>query len=383
MPGTAFGAMGLPGDSGCMLLALVSRAFTSSEGRVVRPLPEPLPVEAPKLKYYGALMPPEALEWVGGWWCSQTPHWAGSGYKQTWRENTCRPDVVLATVGNFQHYADTVLYLPVTTRMSNCFEVRAGVVTDGIESMQVFDTNSVLGLMKSKYSVQWSLAPGTRIGVYRLVRVRTNWRDSLRMTARGVINKVIPVSWKVGDEPAECHASGDPDVSTELRTKAKWLAVARTEKSALKTALLSRGQQDSAKDWAKAGDADDFKRYIDSLASTFPDISEVKGGYKWGDCYSCGKQFPGKFEGRICSNCHERNATQAGELVAEGVKICGLAVPIRYPGVVNTKTRHPPLKKGTDTFATEANFRLSPSGRRSLSRRHQSGGVAPAWLVLP
>lgn len=63
-----------------------------------------------------------------------------------------------------------------------------------------------------------------------------------------------------------------------------------------------------------------------------------------------------KMKGRVCKECTAHNSP-LGRLVAEGLPVASVANPIVYPGVVNTESRHPPLKVGTQTFASPKNFR--------------------------
>lgn len=73
--------------------------------------------------------------------------------------------------------------------------------------------------------------------------------------------------------------------------------------------------------------------------------------FPWGYCYSCGKSLPGRFPGRLCG-CSQ---TPAALVAAAGLHVTPLG-GIVYPGVVQTMTRHPPLKQ-KKTLATSQCFR--------------------------
>jgi hypothetical protein len=337
--------------------------------------PKGNPVEQapPKvLRYYGALAPRHAgIEWVGGWWVSSAPHWADAGVKQTWRENTCRPHLALATLENLACYADSVLYYPVYTS-DLAFTITQGVLTDGHEKVHYFTERDALKVSKTTFKARLRMAPGTETPVYQLTKVKTSFGDSLRFGVRKAVSKVVPVSWPVGRGEATMVKLGEPVVDKTTRMQAEYLNVAGRQTDATRTAIVAKARQNAAKDWVKADRAEEVERFTNILTSTMLPATEIRGGYPYGDCFSCGRDFPGKFKQRLCKTCRSSNFTEVGQMIAEGDIVCSTRCPIRYPGIVNTKTRHPPLKPNTGTFASPANFRFSPSvhgelppGRRS------------------
>lgn len=69
--------------------------------------------------------------------------------------------------------------------------------------------------------------------------------------------------------------------------------------------------------------------------------------------------------------------------IREGSHVCSWVVQVRYPGVVNLPTRHPPLKEGTETWATnEVTVRGAASNLQEVLRWKPLLGKGPRLIGI-
>lgn len=325
-------------------------------------------------RYYGELPPPTAdYNWVGGWWSSVAP----KAINLSLFTNVRKPDVCFASLDNARWYADKVSYVFVEAR-SPAWELRDRLITDGVEQLQTFKPGDVLDIGKLQYL---AVATVTKYGEEQI---------SLRL-ARG---KFLDRAWKkltgftdpyLGSaRTARALQMGAPELPVVAKTKANWQGVTLTAKEPLPIAMLSLMRQNCAAanyDEEECPAPRDAERFVRSLAKSFATPVGVGGRYAWGYCYSCGASLPGTFKQRLCkSSCAKRVNTSLGNMVAEGLQVCNPVAPIVYPGVVWTKSRHPPLKDGSKTLATEQCFRLSPVALRLHSASPPSSASGRAWV---
>jgi len=98
----------------------------------------------------------------------------------------------------------------------------------------------------------------------------------------------------------------------------------------------------------------EFPAHAVSSTMYFTDKTLVAGRMRPCVCFSCGGSSSSRMPGRLCVACHStREGDPLVKAIREGKHVCSWAVPVRYPGVVNTVSRHPPLKTGTETWATK------------------------------
>lgn len=297
--------------------------------------------------YTGIQAPPYVLNarWLGGWFPSQCPK---EPERMMAAVNGCVPlvkvDMASATVDQFQRHGTSVLYVPV--RLEGGLQLAGRrVVTDGLSSVQFFTRGDVLTCSDRSYVVHEE--PG---GLLRVVATSLKARLFGWLYWRAFRDGAVNVA------PAE-------QLQAKSRTKALWQAVCLENRDATETAILTRMRADAAENEYKSTDAESSADLVRVLVSRYRSVGDVSGAFSWGNCYSCGGPLkPGQNKQRIC--CPGVNS-QLAVLVADGCKVTSHAAPIRYPGVVWTKARHPPLKPGVETVATEANFRTP---RRSSRR---------------
>jgi hypothetical protein len=300
----------------------------------------------------GIHSPPGCLNWRRGWWPSTgTQHVSMLGLLPK-----LRPAVASATQPYAKAYLDSVLYLPVEIR-EPLFEARRRIVSDGQYSSHYFLAGDVVRAGDSTYRAepvkQWGL------DLLRLVRNKTTFSDCFSKAVRDLIPFVSSCP------SVELATAGPLKLSDEGKSAAKWMMQVNTTAKPIAIASISQFRnRAAAKNYsAEADQPDEAGAWVEYMTGLYPEAKGVGGPYKWGYCFSCGKQLPGTFKHRLCKECNKGKNSDLGRIVAEGLHVTSASNPIVYPGVVNTVSRHPQLKP-TSSFATPQNFRLAPSASR-------------------
>lgn len=355
--------------------------------------------ENPPFARYEGWWPPPAemgLEWVGGWVAGNAP--AEATTPSTWRSVA---DVVCASLAYASIYGDHVEYLPMPIDLTGLHKV--GLRSFCSAGAEVRDSHFVAGDTVRIGDVRYAVLPSRkRAGLLRLARLKEE--SPVTTLFRGLgrsVGQCIPlIPWgKVGCRAVDLAMSRSdcsvepgvvPDnLTPEWRQKLEWIIVrgaAPVEAQAAISALMTFAR---AKDW---GDG----RL--SAFETAPAVSRVLkatagvqyghcGGtalgrktgtyFAWGDCYSCGKVLPGKrLPGRMCKHCEP---TVSSRYCSEGWRVTRHGEVV-YPGVVQTDSRHPPLKRSKETTATPLCFREPPSGARSCRSSRLTPAVGRGWV---
>jgi len=296
--------------------------------------------------YWGIQPPPMGLrvEWAGGWFTSQL---ASDGEAPSAARlitqairGTClnrlmsRPTYVSATVPNFQRWGSRATYVPV--RLEGGLQTAGRrSVTDGCESVEFFTAGDGLRCLDARWSVR-------RDG------------DFLRVVCANVAAKACMRLWSVQVAPTAA------ELPAEQARKAGWLNVIAKEKEPVVTSVLSRFKADEAKeDYPGRVHPDDAVAVARAIVDRGR-YQQVGAPFLWGYCYSCGcsiKDAKGQLKHRLCRQCERGGNTELGQLVQAGRKVTSVANPHVYAGVVNTLSRHPRLKPGVQSVASERNFR--------------------------
>lgn len=325
--------------------------------------------------YFGCVAPPASFDWIGGWWPTTIVdhHVVPVGFAaRRARDFLRRPDVILATVENVEkfgasrRYVDlSRLHIPGQLRCIDTFRL-----TDGVRTCELFQHGTTFATSRGEYRAVEVLEEE---GYYlRLQLVSRSFGELLR-----VCNIFGSVAVQASSTPR--LNSGESRLAL---AKAQWTIVQDAAADPLTVSILAQ-----ARTIAAAGEYND-----DAYITARGLLSEIAGSrgmrfvggkpFEWGYCFSCGLDLPGRFPGRLCKRCCEGTNTKVGRLVADGLEVCTLTTPIVYTGVVNTTSRHPPLKLGVRTRATEAVFRVAPSIQQSLALLFPFPGVARAWEGL-
>lgn len=317
------------------------------------------------LTYAGIYPPPPGVKWIHGWWASTCPHdqWESICSMTTMVKSLLpdqKPDIASATSKMVKKYMTSVFYLPAKVSLPLTI-VRNQTITDQVESDEFFTVDSVIIVGKTKYRfhpvTQWGLE------LYRLTATSRHFKDYLSACVR-TLNPFVDAA-----ETISVEQIGVPKLSDKSVQQSKWIMEVHSSDDTLKTAVLQRLRQDAAAHQYGEGaeDVDAAARWVTTMRKQYPGMESVSGRYGWGYCYSCGSELPGTFKQRLCKKCFKGQNTQLGDLVAKGYMVANSASPVVYPGVVNTKSQHPALKP-EETFATERNFRLSPSVQSLLCK---------------
>lgn len=298
------------------------------------------------MSYRGIQPPPKfilnELEWRGGWFPSQCPPRPGLFLQFVWNK-TRSVDFASATLDNFELFGTSPRYVEVRFEGGLHLAGRR-TVTDGVASMEFFTAGDTIHAHGCTWSVQ---------------RDVSGWLRVVPTTAAAGVRTWVPLAALRSGARVQAAMAA---VEDEVRRKALWQVVCLTNDNPTETAILNRMRGDAAQNEYEGADAESCADLARVLASRYRSAGNVSGPFAWGHCYSCGGALTkGKMRQRIC--CPGQNSDLA-KMVAEGCKITSHSAPVRYPGVVWTKSRHPPLKSGVQTVATLRNFRTPRRGSR-------------------
>jgi len=88
----------------------------------------------------------------------------------------------------------------------------------------------------------------------------------------------------------------------------------------------------------------------------------------WGWCFSCGGSSSARMPQRMCTACHSsRCGNPIVRNAAAGHPVASPTNPLVYEGVINTPSRHPPLKKGVETVATRKTVKVRGMSTHDLA----------------
>lgn len=275
------------------------------------------------------------LHWRSGWW--SLPDGRGFGCTDWASALVSPPALACATMDCVRSWGTRTVYIPPKAWPGYCF-LREGVFTDGRNKCQSFAAGSLIKL-------RWNLYEACPVTVEYCGRSTTGLE--LRKVSSGSLRSALPSGYLSGSASL---------VSFQPRTTLggkehvlmKWHGAAKSEKSILASGMINiiRSQQ---LDKLKPADPDQIVPAIQELAKCYEEPLDVSGPYLWGYCYAgCGRERPGKFKGRVCPECSKQNST-LGSWYANGSEIANSLNPVRYPGVVHTLKRHPPLKASAAT----------------------------------
>jgi len=309
-------------------------------------------------KYAGLYPPFKGAHWLFGW---DPKYGKEASLSSSLLGMVYRPDICSATERMVSKFGATVLYYgPPEVRFRKYFPT-----TEGKERcFAVGDCVRVNNVTYTAVEVhKWGQS------LIRLVRTEAGllallFPDTPCASGISLFNGEKPV--KIFTPPVAINAA--------MATQAQWTMEVLTTKDPVNLAVMNRMRQvvGGLEDPSSAPSADVAADYVRDLRRYYPDIVDVTGPFEWGYCYSCGAKPKGKLAGRVCKECLSKNS-DLGRMVEGGYHICSPAAPIRYPGVVCTRTRHPRLKSGVQTCATAGNFPVAPTeSRQSCLPNHQA-----------
>lgn len=320
------------------------------------------PTSGVKGDYRGVYPPPPGYLWLSGWWASTFQ--GRPPAKDAILKSVAIPELCSATLGLAAQYRDRCHYLPVPrVRPHFDWKLSQSTITDGIEVEQWFGEGDVVVIDGSHYSVKSSNLDG--LETLELHYAKGDLVDDLVWSAFGGIKA------RFGGVPeARVLRCKPPVLEPKDMECAKWTLAVHTQSNPTGVAMLNRMKQTEAENkFDGKVQAEDATRWVNALLRSHPSAQGVAGRYAWGYCFSCGKSEPGKYKQKLCKECQAGKNSQLADMVAEGHSVCSRAVPIVYPGVVNTVSRHPGLKLNTETIASGSNFRSAPSRLRNCSRK--------------
>lgn len=262
-----------------------------------------------------------------------------------------RPDVCCATQKSIQTFGTAMIFMaPKPSDLAQLLKIDRRTYTDGLQKVVVFKAGDRVSAFGRVYIVHRIEGHELGDGLLKLVMAQCE----LRKVVKDCFDRFC--SFLPGLKRAEPTIIPplQKDVDEAMVRRSKWTVAALTQTDAVRTALINRERLEAAKNGYERNP--DFELMtIAQISKEYPKAIPCCGRFLWGYCYSCGCELPSKkkFPSRLCPGCLSSNST-LGKLVMEGDKVCSASVPVRYPGVVWTPSRHPGLKPNVATIASDS-----------------------------
>lgn len=313
-----------------------------------------------KWEYWGEL-PPRAV--VGheivhksGWLAQFTPpspeaSFGGALRCSLYDAGIIRPDVCCATQGSVQAFGTAMIFMESRPAdLAHLLRIDRRTYTDGIRKVVVFkvgDRVTVSGRTYIAHRIEDHELGG---GLVRLTLAHSN----LQSVAKDLFDRFCSILPGLARAEPTIIPPLPKDVDEAMVRRSKWTVAALTQTDAVRTALINRERLEAAKNGYERNPDTELVT-IAQISKQYPKAQACCGRFLWGYCYSCGCELPSKkkFQSRLCSGCLSSNSA-LGKLVLEGDKVCSVSVPVRYPGVVWTTSRHPGLKPNVATTANDS-----------------------------
>jgi hypothetical protein len=314
-----------------------------------------LPTEKAKPAYEGPYPPPDGFEWVGengnSSWLRLAPRCVAATTEYAARWAYVRPDMVY--------------YAPPPLSDAEPFGFRRlgrRGLTDGLDRFTYFMAGDRVTVDGDDYT---AVKCHERQSFLRLIPADASGplRTLGRLLARAGDAMTLGILAQARDPP---NCTVVPPIEGPLdRTMQMRIAydLVRQDADPRDAALVQRGYQ-AAQECGWGADAPSAYQVAALVKSLREHCPPGRWGYSggkpfdWGYCYSCGSnQRRPRLPGRLCREC--RNATPAARAAAIGMHVTSVGKHV-YPGVVETLSQHPPLKRGKETLATSQCFQVAP-----------------------
>lgn len=276
-----------------------------------------------------------------------------------------RPGYCHATLRNASVHGDSVRYIAVEPY--GCLvEVSRErcTFTDGVQVHACFREGDILEGDEEQYQVIPEEFNGLK--TLRLIRISAGVVRACSSMVRSLFGPFVPLS----PVPLRRICRGTRDMGEEQEERTRWHYAIHMESDAIVASNAKR-----VRDFCLEAETAEYDRQRpEALMNRMRDIREgfgpevmIGGIFGWGYCFTCGRMLQSeRMPGRLCDGCRYLSKqptppTTACSLIQAGESPVTAACPIRYPGLVQLKSRHPPLKRGTETLALEGgNFRVAP-----------------------
>jgi hypothetical protein len=323
------------------------------------------------LTYYGQVSPPiSGFEYVGGWIPTQCPLLEFEGFfnhsRKKWKMGVV--DVCAATAHSVGVFGTAKIFLPVYPETLDLHKIGCQQWSDGQEVVAPFYSGDIVYVGHDAFVARPALGEFGRELSRDLLRLQQRGLEPLSLVPVKASMSALFNRWVLESRTCQLLSFMFTSPSQDVRIvpalkaqpspteyeRAHWLAVCDRASDPRAIGVLNRWRLEAVKNDYQGGlKAEEAEAYVRALFHDSTAPRSVCGAFKWGYCWGCGAHLPAKkMASRICVNCLRRN-TDLGRLVAEGSRVCSRGSPIRYPGLVWTNSRHPPLKASAATVAVE------------------------------
>lgn len=323
-----------------------------------------------KLYFWGELVPQSlrhgSQAWVrgidhcGGWLASETPSDVNYIHNFVQSLGFDRPDVVCATASALTTFGVGGAFVPLQPEdLTGLQKIGARMFTDGLREVIPFYEGDRVVLQGCTYVVRSFEAP--RNGALHFLRCPLLALELVDTKPREVLRSILSrVPWASGRRnDVIVHPPSSPIAAGKMVNRSKWMIASLVETDPIRCALINRQRLSEAKHGFE-DDPEEKLILLKQLAEKFPKTKPCLGAFRWGFCFSCGVELPSKkkFPSRLCRACLSGNST-LGKVIEGGDKVCSAAQRVRYPGVVWTTTKHPALKDGVKTTASDETLTIT------------------------
>jgi hypothetical protein len=267
-----------------------------------------------------------------------------------------------ATLENVRAWGDGISYYPVPAEIAGVAQEAVKITCNG-EVTSVFRLGNTVVIDGDSHKVELC-GPGMG-DLLCLKRVR---RSLFRPLRAALMRKTGLTKLMDCHKGVEVLKSTAPKIDDLSRARMEFALIESYPWDPAITAMMGQGKSVAAgkafKDSTRALDLCEHALKAQQLLP-YADLersgTSVKGGkpYQWGYCYSCGCDRTGKrMRGRVCQDGCSADKL-SNKLTRAGYHVANHGRPVVYPGVVETESNHPPLKKSAKSTVQEncAGFR--------------------------
>lgn len=301
------------------------------------------------------------VEHCGGWLASEVPE-QGVNYIHNYVQSLGfdRPDVVSATASAVKTFGVGGVFVPLQPEdLTGLQQIGARMFTDGLREVVPFYEGDRVVVQDCTYVVRRFEAPRNgalhflHCPLLTLKLVDTKPRE----VWKSLLSRVPWASERRND--VIIHPPTSSVAAGKMVNRSKWMIASLMEKDPVRCALINRQRLSEAKHGFE-DDPEEKLILLKQLAEKFPKTKPCLGAFRWGFCFSCGIELPSKkkFPSRLCRACLSGNST-LGKVVEVGDKVCSAATRVQYPGVVWTTSKHPDLKNGVKTVASDESLKIT------------------------
>lgn len=323
------------------------------------------PLFPPRPIYDGAWHPGCDVRWRSGWFAAEKP---ATVYR--WAKLFTAPELASATLAQASKWRTQCAYVPRTGDRGSV--LAAGTIVSRDQMGEEFEEGDVLTMHKRRYVVRakwWTMSNGNGVVAKKLLHLEMadySFEAGCTALISDTAAALSPFARADPSARVERQLSKPPTGQLEMKLGYSQL-LSRAGDAAQPMAVVARTDAAMHKWEEPAMQPYLVERYISRVMTASDERGWGYGGgkgYNWGYCYSCGKNPPGQFPGRLCKGgC--AGCTKAARMATYGYQVVKPGGCV-YPGVVQNVGQFPPIKSSVETIATAETLKGVPLTKEAL-----------------